>query len=60
MAIERKADKRTRFKTGNAVRLAAGQTGRQVAGPQRGAQRGRVRHRQADSETGSGQGDKEI
>lgn len=56
MAIKRNTDKRTCFKTGNTVR----QTGRQVAGSQRGTQRGRVKHRQTDSETGFGQGDKEI
>ncbi len=60
IAIKRHADKRPCFKTGNTVRLTATQTGRQVAGSQRGTQRRRVRHRQTDSETGFEQGDKEI
>ena len=36
------------------------QTDRQEAGSQRGARGGRVRRGQTDSETGSGQRDKEI
>lgn len=60
MVIKRNTDKRTCFKTGNSITPIARQTGKQVADSQKGAQEDRVRHSHADSETGFGQGDKEI